>query len=523
MRRRRPIQSEITTAEAYGTLRADFDVNNSSRYMPQLRGVSSMGSGADYHYRNEVTYLRGIERARSFDRNNMVVGQAVTRLVDNVLQDGFTLDPQTGEPDLDSRLRKLWLDWSSDPDACDDSGEHTFPRMAKLILRQVIVDGDVIVLPLDRDTLEVVEAHRVRKSMGTRRNVIHGVLLNDRRQHVEYWLAKHDVSPLSPSPRLKDMKRYPTRDPKTGKRQVFHIYNPKRFSQTRGVTAFAPIVFPAGMHDDLQFTQLIKAQVAACYSVFRERELGFEGSLGGTQRGEQSTDILSDGSTRTLEGIAPGMEVIGEPGEKLTGFSPNIPNPEFFQHATMILSIIAVNLGMPVQLLLLDATKTNFSGWRGAMDQARIGFRDLQKWLLTTLHRPVYIWKVEQWLAMSAELRELAAGKDVDVLSHRWNPPSWPYIEPLKDRQANKVALETNQTSPRRQRSCEGEDWEEIAEEIPLDRGLLIRNAIREAEAINQEFTSASVDWREVAGFDLKGKPQPAAQERKPVGVSSND
>ena len=31
----------------------------------------------------------------------------------------------------------------------------------------------------------------------------------------------------------------------------------------------------------------------------------------------------ADGSTRVIEGIAPGLELIGEPGEKIEGFSPN--------------------------------------------------------------------------------------------------------------------------------------------------------------------------------------------------------
>src|SRR5690606_1028361 len=102
---------------------------------------------------------------------------------------------------------------------------------------------------------------------------------------------------------------------------------------------------------------------------------------------------------------APGIEYTGAPGEKLTGFSPNIPNAEFFEHARLILTFVAINLDMPLQMLLLDATATNFSGWRGAFDQAKIGFRQIQSWLLKRFYAPVYEWKLRQWIAEDPAIR----------------------------------------------------------------------------------------------------------------------
>lgn len=518
-------RNEMTLADAFGSLRSDYDLNKQTRYIAQMRGVSSLGSGADYHYRSETDYLRGIERARMLDRNNMVLGQGVSRLIDNVLQGGFTLDPQTGSDELDEKLQARWREWSADPEACDDSGEHSFDQMVRLLMRSVIVDGDVVVLPLkERGTIEIVEAHRIRTSKATKQKVINGVLLNERRQHVEYWITKKDISPYAASPRMTDITRIPTRD-SAGRRQLFHLYRPHRFSQTRGVSAFAPIVSPASMLDDLQFTHLVQAQVAACYTIMRERVLGFEGDGASTQTGSQETETQSDGSTRTIEGIAPGMEIIGEPGEKLIGFSPNIPNPEFFQHAMMTLSIIAANLGMPLQLLLLDATKTNFSGWRGAMDQARIGFRDWQKWLVATLHTPVYLWKVEQWLAEDPGLRAMAALADVDALARRWNVPSWPYLEPLKDANAARVERKGNQISPAKQAAQRGHDWNELAPEIVQNNAKLFRFAIEEAAVLNTESPEAKVDWRELANVDAREESQQPEQDEpdKPVGAKDDD
>ena len=72
------------------------------------------------------------------------------------------------------------------------------------------------------------------------------------------------------------------------------------------------------------------------------------------------------------------MELFGFPGESLKGFSPNVPNPEFFQHAKLILTILASNLDLPEvrsdlerelgRLLLGCGDK---EGARGAWERAR--------------------------------------------------------------------------------------------------------------------------------------------------------
>ena len=82
--------------------------------------------------------------------------------------------------------------------------------------------------------------------------------------------------------------------------------------------------------------------------------------------------------------------------------------------------------------------KVRFSGWRGAIDQARLRFRQMQQWLIGALHRPAWIWKVRQWQRQDAALADLMA-RVADPFAHRWNAPGWSYIEPLKDAAADEL------------------------------------------------------------------------------------
>ncbi len=58
-----------------------------------------------------------MEVARDMDRNDAVIGQALDRYSTNVVQDGFTLDPQTGDDDINALITEYWREWSKDPKA----------------------------------------------------------------------------------------------------------------------------------------------------------------------------------------------------------------------------------------------------------------------------------------------------------------------------------------------------------------------------------------------------------------------
>lgn len=503
MARRRP--SAQNWSECFEQLRSDFDAAKDSRFQARLRGVMPLGSGADYHYRYERHLMYMIERARSFDRNNMVVGQGVTRLVNNVVQGGITLDANTGSGEADQIIAEKWEALTSSPERCDATGELDFHGKELLTLRAAIVDGDMVHLPLTDATLESVEAHRLRTPQRTQRNVVHGVLLDQRRRPLEYWLTKEDVDPLRSVQLVRDIRPYPARD-KYGYRQVFHVRIPKRVSQTRGVSALAPITFPAGAHDDLQFAKLVQAQATSSWAVIHQFESDdLPGPAG--QKGEQTVETQADGTQRTVEGLGPGMEYFGQPGEKLMGFSPNVPNPEFFEHALMVLTFIAINLDLPVQVLLLDPRQTNFSGWRGAWEQTKVGLRQLQRWLTAQFHRPYYLWQLRRWLLADERLARavlkapsrpndfLAAGmpldaqrEGVDVAKHKWNAPVWPYIEPNKDMQAD-VGRVNNLLAPRSAVAAERgrSDYDELVRRCIGDNGALLEAAAVKAAELNKE------------------------------------
>jgi capsid protein len=484
-------------AQAYQDYRSDWAIGGTGPYLPSPRGVQLMGGGADYHYRDETKFFRAIERAREYDRNNMIVGQAINRLTANLVQDGFTVDPSTGDTGIDTELKDDWYNWCADPSRCDSEGERTFYDFELLTQRTIPVDGDTFCITGPDGRLQFIEAHRCRRPTRSKsKNCIHGVNLNARTaRRISYFFAKEDVDPFS-TLLLKDIEEVPARDA-AGEKQVLHLYDANRFSQRRGVTVFAPVALPIHYHDDIQFANLVAAQVQSCYAILEQQLQGVGTGLPTPHTappaatGATTTEIVDDGTTRTRQGMAPGMRVRAQEGWGLTGFAPTIPGPMYREHTLLILTIIAVNLDLPVQVLLLDASQTNFSGWRGAIDQARIRYRVIQRRRIDGFYSPVWRWRVRQKLAKDAQLRAAQKRSGINLFAHTWHPPTWSYIEPEKDIKANALELATKQTSARRQRARQGEDFDDVVPEMADDAGKVVEAFERKAQELNKKLNLA--------------------------------
>lgn len=535
-RRRSEVLDEVSSEfrRAYEDYRSDYDIGGTSRFLPSPRGVNLTGTGADYHYKNETQFFRAMERARAFDRNNMIIGQAINRLTANLVQDGFTPDPATGDSDTDAELTKEWAAWSMDPARCDYEKERTFHELEHAATRAIPVDGDDFCVLTTTEQLQLLEGHRCRRPQSLRRNnCVHGVNLDpNTAERISYFFTREDVDPTSSVKNLKDVYELATRD-EDGDKQVLHLHWAPRISQRRGVTAFAPIAIPTNYHDDIQFAALVSAQAQNCFAILEQQIQGLGTNLpprttASPATGASSTETLADGTTATRQGLSPGMRVRAAEGYGLTGFAPTIPGPQYKDHMLMVLSIIAVNLDLPLCVLLLDASNTNFSGFRGAIDQARIRYRVLQRQMIGRFYRPVWKWRVKHLLTTSRTLQAKYKAYGARIFGHEWHPPTWSYIEPEKDIKANALELATLQTSPRRQRARQGETYADVIAEFIADAGLALELAEKEAQRLNKLNPAEPFTRGEIlrvftaAGVNVSSpQEQPPATEPKPVGSAT--
>jgi len=486
-----------TLQATFAEIRADYDMSRQSRFIRRRTGVAPQGSGPDYHYRTEAQYYRDIEQARDMDRNDGLVGILADRRVDNIVQSGFTLDPKTGDKKLDLDLWQRWEDFAEDPDRCDIAGEMTWKEIERQCVRSESIDGDIIVTGTEDGPFQMIESHAIQVK-GKVTDTFLGVTTDRFKRRIQYHVqeeldafgTKGESTPI-----------YVRNDQNV--RQLFHVYNPKRVNMTRGVTQLAPVFSYSGMLEDINFAKLVQQQVVSCFAVFRKIAAGSDATPSIDSYGNSSSETTTAG-TRQIEGVSPGMEITGSPGEELTGFSPNVPNSEYFQQVKLILQIIGVNFGLPLCLVLMDGSETNFSGWRGAVDEARKGFVADQVNLVRRLNRPAYLWWLHNEIESDPSLKKARDRSGINILRHNWNMPTWSYIEPVADAEGDAMQLKNALTSPRRLHAARGKDWEEISEECIADNAYAIERATAQAEKINAAFPKGpKLTWRDLIALPM--------------------
>lgn len=514
-----------SVVEEFGNLRADYSAAKDSRFKRKRYGLLPYGSGNDWSLRVPTDYYSILEQVRDMIRNDVLIGQMVERAAENILGEGPRPDPQTGDRGFNRHLRDRWADYSSDPQQVDAGGELDFDGQTFLATVAMLGDGDIFGLGLRDGQVQLVEGHRCRSISGVRDNLALGVELDKSRKAVAYHFVPDSIAPMDSGYQLGEGKRYPARDA-DGERVVFHLLDRRRASQTRGMSALTPCVDTGGMVDDLVFSTLVQSQVQSCYSIIHELDPTADATGPLSPTGGTSTTLNSDGTSNTTEGLSPGARIQGKPGEKIKGFSPAVPGQNYFPHIKLLVGFISVNLGMPLILALLDASETNFSAWRGALEQARQGFRRKQRVLRSCWLRPIYRFKVRQWLSEDPIAQVLIdQGKIRDPLAHKWNRPAFPYIDPLKDAQSDSHRLENGLVSPRRLFHEQGQEWAEHIVETIDDLTYAIVRALKRAQQINKQFPEnpTPIGWRDLVYLPMAAGTRVDVRAQSGAGFGDDD
>lgn len=454
-----------------------------------------LGGSADAHYRDSFEFWRIREYVRDYDRNTPILGQAVDRALDQVLGNGLTIDPNTGDKGVDAEITALWSEWSNDPEQCDFTWRQTIDEMERLALRHTFIDGDVFVILDDREgKVMLVEGDRVESSAGqlvvTSRSgepiadLVHGVELDLSSRPIAYWFRKMKIGERQRRRRL-----FPTTDSEQMLRvirdSVIHIYDPKRITQSRGMSAFHAVFERISMHEDVEFAQLVQQQVAACIAAFITSESN-------QQWGSRTNETGNDNETELVfDEFQPGMVTRLKPGENIETFSPRNPTGDALKLAQQIVREIGLALGLPLELAMLVTSDTTFHGYRGVVEAYKKTAKRQQSWYARRFRSRIYRWKVRQWVAQGL------LTDSPTIAAHKVRCPAWKYVDPLKDAQGDSLRKKDHLASPRQIAAESGTDYDQMVVEIAADREALIKAAIESAERISKD-TQETVTWRDI-------------------------
>jgi lambda family phage portal protein len=418
----------------------------------------------DAEARMAIRVLRN--RVRDLGRNNDYVVNALRAIENNIIGQGVTLQAQVkrqrgrgaGKLDLDvnQAIEAAWRRWKR-AESCHTAGILSFPDIERMAVRNVAESGEIFIRMIRQNfgrspvplALEIIEADLLDENYNGEsadgNQIRMGVEVDKWLRPVAYhFFTQHpgDIQ-FGGSRAAQQRIRVPANE-------VIHLYRTDRPGQTRGIPWFASALTRLRHMSGYEEATVIAARSSACQMGFIETpDPEFEGD--GVMSGERVSQF------------EPGRITTLAPGEKFTAFNPTQPSGLLDPFMRYMLRGVSAGVGVSYETLSKDYSQSNYSSSRLALLDDRDTWRQLQQWIIETLHQRVF----EEWLRMSvlANVLNLPGYETQPELYEdvRWLPRGWQWIDPSKEIAAYKTAVRSGFMTVTDVVAQNGGDFEEMA------------------------------------------------------------
>jgi len=392
--------------------------------------------------------------ARDLSNNNPLVKGLFRKLVTNIVGTSTRIQARTEDKGWNEAAEQaVKAEMVEQP--CDVTGRFNFHAYIHKCDYRFMQDGDIFTLLTDEGP-QAFQGECCGTPYGSKieidpqyYDVVNGVAFSKQTGRVlGYYLGKPNkwgyIQPTG-------YQKYPAEI-------VHHMFDPERFDHSRG----EPMLTSAVVYIDLLFgyvdAEVVAAKVNACFplKVKTYTGAGLTGSLGGmkTTGGDEKEDDYG----RRMVRMEPGQIWEGDSagGEELDVLGAARPAQAFDPFVMRMLMFIGSPLCLPLMLTTGDFSNATFMNGRFAYNEARAFWRDQQELVVRPLVRRLWLWKIRQLID-----RKVLTQRD-DWTAHQIYLKRWPYVDPYREAQADKIELLDNLTTTRTDIAArQGRDWSE--------------------------------------------------------------
>lgn len=415
---------------------------------------------------------------RDLFRNFELCGWMVRRHLDSVARFGFRAN--SGDDARDEFLERKVDEWSS-ADRCDATGRLTLAKLVRIVETLKLLSGDVLVVKLATGHLQLIEADRIKNPPGKpdqpnlgAKATVDGVELDPNGRAIAYHVWKRTAVGME----------YDRRVPAEN---AWHLAFIHRYDQVRGFTPMtASLNRQRDTYECFEYA-VAKAKLAQIFGV-------------AIYSNDPETD--DDANHDFTKGP---VQLELEAGEKAEFLESKNPSAEFQSFIPMVIGVALKALDIPFSFF--DEAYTNYSGQRQGLltyeESCKVKRQDLIDFLNAWL----------RWRLTLAQLDGELEGHAPEEFAWVWQSIGIPWIDPLKEREADVVAVESAMGSRQQLLQRRGDDFWQILDELAeeeaaiADAGLSSKVSYQPAPTIVQSPDDAEQD-----------DPQPTntKQQRRP-------
>ena len=343
------------------------------KYTRERKGPSSLSGAEDY--RSNYDRVELMKRARDLAENVGLVRSILMKFASHTAAN-ISYQARTENPEVNSDVEAYWAEWW---DKCDISTRHTGSTLMQVAIMSMLRDGDFLFcLVRDKEgdlKLQGIEADRVGDpfKVYTSLDLIGGIHI-DRATGAP---SAYDIYSRS----IGDFYTFQATIPAS---QAFHLFDPLRIDQYRGVSAFHTAINDCTDIYDIVNFEKMAARVASSQSAVVRRNNNNASDLS-----TLTNDENVNGDTIKLEAIESGKISYLEPGEDIVfPDGPSRPSGAFAEFHKILLRNICLGLGIPYSFAV-DPSAMSGPTARLEMQQAGRTFRRYQKLIDDKVLRPI--------------------------------------------------------------------------------------------------------------------------------------
>lgn len=458
------------------------------------RGAGWMATGADANTQIafDISTLRN--RSREMVRNNPYVSRAAKLIPATVCGRGIRPSISGGSKRAVDQAKAAWKKWAESK-KCDLLGQRNFYGLQKLVMRSVVISGEVFIrrirnaktdIPFQLQVLEsdflATEKHGIETDGGG--FIIMGVEFDKVGRIVAYWMHT-----AHPGANMVWRKLEPERIPAS---EIIHVFDIERPGQVRGVPFGVASMLRLRDFDEFEDAHLIRQKIAACFSVF----ISGEDELMGVGETDEN-DI-------PLEKVEPGI-IEHLPAGKQVHFADPPTVQDYQEYTTGVLRGAAGGYHMPYENFTGDLSNVNFSSGRmGKLDFNKIVHEWQDDLIVGLMCEGVWEWFVE-----GATIAGIFNAKNLEIT---WTPPQMDIIDPQKEIKGMSEMVRNGFVSWQEMVRRQGLDPDTVIEQLKEDMerhdeiGLKLSSDARH-DSNRQEDTTDPGEGKEDGGEDTK-KPK---------------
>ena len=422
-------------------------------------------------------------RSRELSQNNDYAKKYLSLLKTNVvgprgivMQSKITNREGAFNTRVNTSIEDAWMLWGSQK-WCDVAGLHTWKDLQDIIIESVARDGEVLIRKVRgfdnpfRFALQLIEIdhlddrYTVDACPETGNRVRMGVEIDGWGRAVAYhlWVLHPGDMGYFAGQARQERQRVPASE-------LLHIYDVERAEQYRGTPWLVTAMTRMNMLGGYEEAELVAARVGACKMGF------FKTPTGNEYIGEGA-----DSSGSKIDEAEPGIFQELPQGWDFQSFNPDHPSGHFQPFMKTALRGIASGLNVSYSGLSSDLEGVNYSSIRSGVVEERDYYRTIQQLLVSHFCQPVY----QAWIEMAqlAGMITIPQTASSAAQAAQWQLRGWSWVDPLKDMEANVMAIDSGLKTRTQSLAEQGLDIEDVFIELSREKEL--------AKQYGLEFVSA--------------------------------